>query len=69
MRYQVSFVEDGALPRDVEFTFVRVSGQTFLFIKRSAIDARTGRCDALTRAWGIWQAASSVELEEPAYAL
>lgn len=66
MRYQVRFVHDDSLPGGVEFAFVRQAGQACLFIKQSAIDADTGRCDALTRAWTLWQ---SVELEEPARSL
>lgn len=61
MRYQVSFVEDSALPSGVEFTFVRLAaGTTHLFVKHSAIDTTTGQCDALTRAWELWQ---EVEVE------
>jgi len=56
MRYQVRFVQDDSLPTGVEWAFARTSGETFLFVKRSAIDDVTGRCDALTRAWAAWQA-------------
>jgi len=55
MRYQVRFVPDHSLPTGVEWAFARTSGETFLFVKRSAIDDATGRCDALTRAWAAWQ--------------
>ena len=61
MRYQVRFVPNDSLPTGVEWAFARTSGETFLFVKRSAIDETTGRCDALTRAWAAWQ---SVEAEE-----
>lgn len=67
MRYQVRFVRDESLPSGVEYVFARVAGETFLFVKQSAIDTRTGHCDALTRAWNTWQA--SVEREQPAHAL
>lgn len=61
MGYQVRFVEDAELPSEVEFAFVRLAvGTTYLFVKHSAIDAETGCCDALTRAWALWQA---VEVE------
>lgn len=56
MLYQVVFVDDGSLPSGVEFAFVRDAAATYLFVKRSAVDPRTGRCDALSRAWEIWQA-------------
>lgn len=59
MRYQVRFVDDGALPSTVEWAFARTAGETYLFVKHSAIDAATGRCEALTRAWEAWQAQSS----------
>lgn len=55
MRYQVRFVDDTALPEGVDWTFARLAGETFLFVKNSAIDTTTGECDALTRAWKCWQ--------------
>lgn len=54
-RYQVRFVEDDSLPTGVAWTFARQGGQTYLFVKESAIAAMTGECDALTRAWECWQ--------------
>lgn len=57
MRYQVRFVENSSLPSDVQWAFARTLGQTYLFIKWSAIDVTTGRCDALTHAWEAWQCA------------
>lgn len=68
MKYQVRFVEDSGLPQEVEWAFARTTGETYLFVKQSAIDPTSGRCDALTHAWEAWQAVS-VELEEPAHAL
>ena len=64
MRYQVRFVDDDSLPEEVEWAFAIVSGRASLFVKQSAIDTTTGRCEALTRAWEVWQARHSVELEE-----
>ena len=63
MQYQVRFVADGSLPVGVEWVFARTLGQTYLFVTESAIDAPSGRCDALCRAWEAWQ---SVELEDVA---
>lgn len=57
MCYQVWFVEDVELPGEVDFAFVRQPGETRLFVKRSAIEAVSGRCDVLSRAWETWQAA------------
>lgn len=59
MQYQVRFVADDALPAEVEWAFARQAGDTYLFVKQSAIDVTTGRCDALTRAWEVWQAAEA----------
>ena len=67
MRYQVRFVGDDQLPSEVEYVFVCIDGQTYLFVKGSAVDPATGRCDALTRAWSTWEA--SLQLEELAHAL
>lgn len=61
MRYQVRFVDDGALPEGVDWTFARQAEETFLFVKESAIDATTGECDALTRAWECWQSVKDDE--------
>lgn len=70
MRYEVRFVEDAELPSEVEFAFVRLADQTFLFMKRSAVLAHMGgRCDALTRSFNTWERAQSVELKELADAL
>lgn len=68
MRYQVRFVGDDQLPSEVEFVFVCLRGRTHLLVKRSTVDAATGRCAALTRAWSTWERAS-VELEELAHSL
>lgn len=57
MRYQVRFVSDIALPEGVEYAFASQRGETYLFVKQSAIDIATGRCDALSRAWETWQGA------------
>lgn len=59
MRYQVRFVENAAMPTDVEWAFARQAEDTFLFVKESAIDVTTGRCDALSRAWQVWQDAEA----------
>lgn len=56
MRYQVRFVSDHALPGDVPWAFAKRTEETYLFVKRSAIDVTTGRCDALSQAWEVWQA-------------
>jgi hypothetical protein len=81
MRYRVRFVNDTALPEGVEFAFARLAEQAFLFVKRSAIDPVTGECDAVVRAWTLWESqmiwaepapglrAVLVELEETAGAL
>lgn len=55
MGYQVRFVTDDSLP-EVEWVFVRTSDETYLIVKRSAINTTTGRCDALSHAWEAWQA-------------
>lgn len=69
MRYQVRFVSDHSLPRGVEWAFARQAGDTFLFVRQSAINVGSGRCDALTRAWEAWEAAGLVELQQPAHAV
>jgi hypothetical protein len=57
MRYQVEFVSDDSLPAGVEWAFARTLGETYLFVKRSAIEAtQEGRDDVLCRAWTAWQA-------------
>lgn len=65
MRYQVRFVDDGSLPIDTEWAIARVSGETYLFVKESAINHATGQCEALTHAWEAWQK-MSVQLEQAA---
>lgn len=55
MRYQVRFVADASLPEGVEWSFARQAGTTYFFVKQSAIDTTTGRCDALARAWEVWE--------------
>lgn len=54
MRYQVRFVSDHSLPEGVRWVFARQAGSAYLFIKESAIDPATGRCDALDRARNVW---------------
>ena len=58
-------VADSALPEGVDFAFVRQSGETHLFVKRSPMHEAQGQ-DVLGRAWACWK---SVELEELADAL
>lgn len=55
MRYRVQFVDDTALPEGVEFAFARFAAGAVLFVKRSAIDPVTGECDAVVRAWTLWE--------------
>lgn len=55
MRYQVRIVDDTALPEGVEWAFARQAGHTYLFVKKSAVAASPGTCDALARAWTCWQ--------------
>lgn len=62
MQYQVRFVENSALPEANEWAFLRTPVTTYLFVKQSAIDAATGRCDALTRAWEVWQESEALAL-------
>lgn len=57
MRYQVRFVGDDSLPSEVQWVLARTLGQTYLFVKQSAVDPTTGRCDALSDAWEAWQCA------------
>lgn len=59
MQYQVRFVQDDSLPVGVEWAFARTPGETYLFVKQSAIDDAAGRCDALSRAWEAWQQAET----------
>ena len=62
--YQVRFVEDSALPEGVDYAFARTLEHTYLFMKRSVVDAVPGgRCDALTRSFNTWEEAQSVELK------
>lgn len=62
MQYQVRFVDDSALPEGFDWAFARTSRDAVLFVKQSAIDASTGRCDALTRAWEAWQAVEAASV-------
>lgn len=62
MRYQVRFVSDHSLPAEITWAFAQQAGETYLFVKQSAIDAATGRCDALSRAWAVWQCAEARSL-------
>ena len=55
MEYQVRFVGNSALPEGVEYAFACQAGETFLFVKRSAVNAVTGHPDALSRARETWQ--------------
>jgi len=65
MDYQVRFVGDAELPDGVEFIFVRLVDETFLFVKRSAVVATTtGHCDALTRSFNTWERAQWVAPRE-----
>lgn len=64
MRYQVRFVEDSRLPSGVEFAFVSVGDETYLFMKRSACSSTTGECEALTRSFNTWQRAQGVRARE-----
>ena len=57
MSYTVRFIDSDALPSGLEFVFARQAGDTYLFVKQSAIDTKTGHCDALTRAWEVWESA------------
>ena len=63
MRYQVRFVSDHSLPEGVAWAFARQAGETYLFVKQSTINARTGCCDALDRAWTAWERTYSLEPE------
>lgn len=60
MEYQVRFVGNSALPEGVDYAFARQANETFLFVKRSAMD-EVGHCDALSRAWETWQSAATVK--------
>lgn len=62
MRYEVRFVEDSALPSEVEFAFVRLDSRTYLFMKESAVRLPPGECTALTRSFNTWERAQSVAL-------
>lgn len=57
MSYKVRFVADSALPDEVEYAFARFADEAYLFIKQSAIDPVTGDCDAVVRAWVLWESA------------
>lgn len=57
MLYTVRFVEDDALPSDVEFVFAVVDDKTMLFMKASTINPETGECEALSRPFATWEAA------------
>jgi hypothetical protein len=56
MHYQVRFVSEHSLPRGIAWAFATQAGETYLFVKWSAIDRRTGRCPALDRARAVWLA-------------
>lgn len=56
MRYQVRFVADESLPTDTTWAFAQQAGQTYLFVRQSAIDWETGQCSALDDACGYWLA-------------
>lgn len=58
VKYQVRFVEDSGLPDGINWAFARTVGDTYLFVKQSAIDPDTGRCDALNDAWKVWLSVS-----------
>jgi hypothetical protein len=62
MHHQVWFVSDDALPGGVEWAFVRQAGEAYLFVTRSAIGHKSGRCDVLTRAWECWWAAEAADI-------
>lgn len=62
VRYHVRFVSDHSLPAEVTWAFAQQAGETYLFVKQSAIDVDTGRCDALSRAWAVWQDAENRSL-------
>lgn len=64
MRYEVRFVEDTELPSEVDYAFVRFADQTYLFMKRTAVEAAAGPCGALTRSFNLWQRAQCVEARE-----
>lgn len=64
MHYQVRFVEDSRLPSGVEFAFVSVGDETYLFMKQSAIRPGEGECEALTRSFNTWQRAQGVRPRE-----
>lgn len=51
MPYQVSFIDDDGLPDGIGWVFARLSGITYLFIKRSQLSAAL-----LTEAWIAWDA-------------
>jgi hypothetical protein len=70
MRYKVRFVKDSELPDGVDYAFACTAGQTYLFMKRSVVDADPGgECVALSRSFTTWERAQSVELKELAGAL
>lgn len=54
MSYEVRFVSDHSLPEGVTWAFARQAGEAYLFVKSSAIDPVTGRCEALDRARAAW---------------
>ena len=65
MHYQVRFVKDSELPDGVDYVFARTAGQTYLFMKRSVVDACPGgECAALSRSFTTWERAQSVEVKE-----
>jgi hypothetical protein len=70
MHYRVMFVGDSDLPEGVDYAFARTTDQTYLFVKRSAVNAAApGCCDALSRSFATWERAQSLEFEEFASAV
>lgn len=55
MRYEVRFVGDDALPSGVDYAFARQDGETYLFVKRGAVETQADECDILSRAWNFWE--------------
>lgn len=64
MHYEVTFVEDAALPSGVDYAFVRLADRTYLFMKESAVACAEHRAAALTRSFNTWERAQSVELKQ-----
>lgn len=64
MQYHVRFVDEDSLPEGVPWAFVRTPRAVYLFMKQGCIDPTSGRCQALSRAWQVWQESQSVQLEK-----